>query len=135
MQDNTPGFDIENIIQHLIQSSEEDFNTMNGLFEIKRYSWALFLGHISLEKLLKALYMKNKRQHAPYIHNLFRLAELSEIEIPAEYADWLDKITTFNLKARYDDYKHEFYKICTPDYTSYWIEKIKILTTWINQML
>jgi hypothetical protein len=32
----------------------------------------------------------------------------------------------------YDDYKKEFYKLCTPDYTRYWIEKIKIIRTWIK---
>jgi uncharacterized protein len=29
----------------------------------------------------------------------------------------LDEITSFNLNARYDDYKKEFYKLCTPEYT------------------
>jgi hypothetical protein len=51
-----------------------------------------------------------------------------------EYADWLDEITSFNLNARYDDYKKEFYKLCTPDYTKNWIEKIKKIRTWITEM-
>ena len=63
------------------------------------------------------------------------MAELSEMELTEEYADWLDKITTFNLNARYDDYKREFYSLCTSDFTTEWIEKIKTLRTWIKQML
>ena len=63
------------------------------------------------------------------------MAELSEMELTEEYADWLDKITTFNLNARYDDYKREFYSLCTLDFTTEWIEKIKTLRTWIKQML
>ena len=39
-----------------------------------------------------------------------------------ELADWLDEITSFNLNARYDSFKREFYKLCTPEYTSGWIE-------------
>lgn len=52
-----------------------------------------------------------------------------------DYADWLDEITTFNLNARYDDYKKEFYKLCTQEFAQNWIEKIKILRLWIREML
>ncbi len=52
-----------------------------------------------------------------------------------EQSDWLDKVTSFNLNARYNDYKKEFYYQCTPEFTEFWIEKIKILRSWINQML
>jgi len=31
-----------------------------------------------------------------------------------EYSDWLDEITSFNLNARYDDYKREFVTIQHP---------------------
>jgi hypothetical protein len=66
---------------------------------------------------------------------LYRLAELNEFELTEEYADWLDKVTSFNINARYDDYKKDFYALCTVDFTKEWIEKIKILRLWIQQML
>ncbi len=95
----------------------------------------MFLGHISIEKLLKSYFVRKNKKHAPFIHNLYRLAELNEIELSEEYADWLDKITSFNLNARYDDYKREFYKLSTVEFTKEWIEKIKIIRSWIKQML
>lgn len=73
--------------------------------------------------------------HAPFTHNLYRLAEQIGLELPSEYADWLDEITAFNLSARYDDYKKEFYKICTPVNTKIWIDKIKLIRIWINEKL
>lgn len=93
------------------------------------------LGHISTEKLLKALYVKKFEKHAPFTHNLFRLAELLELTLSDDFADWLDEITSFNLNARYDDYKREFYRLCTPDYTKIWIDKIQTLRKWIKEML
>jgi HEPN domain-containing protein len=108
---------------------------MLNLYESKSFNWALFIGHISIEKLLKAVFVKVNKEHAPYTHNLLRLSELSRIELSDEYSDWLDKITSFNINARYDDYKNEFYKQCTPDFTKDWIGKINKLRTWINQML
>jgi HEPN domain-containing protein len=132
--DNT-NIDADKIVRHWVETSEEDFQTMLGLFQSKSYGWALFLGHISIEKLLKAVYVKKYKKHSPFLHNLYRLAELSGIELTDEQSDWLDKITSFNLNARYDDYKREFYSLCTEEFTGEWIEKIKILRSWIKQML
>ena len=135
MADDSNTVDVENIVKHWIDTSEDDFKTMLSLYDSKSYTWALFLGHISVEKLLKALYVKKYKRHAPFLHNLYRLAELSNLEMSEEQSDLLDKVTTFNLNARYDDYKREFYLLCTLDFTKEWIEKINVLRIWIKQML
>jgi len=135
MTSEKSNIDVEKITKHWVDTSEEDFQTMQVLFTSKSFGWALFLGHISVEKLLKAYYVSKNKSHAPFIHNLYRLAELSGLELADEYADWLDKISTFNLNARYDDYKREFYAICTEEYTKEWIDKIKTIRLWIKQRL
>ena len=135
MRDNKSNIDVDKIVNHWIETSDEDFNTMLTLYNSKSFGWSLFLGHISTEKLLKALYVKRFREHAPFTHNLYRLGELIGLEMSDEYSDWFDEITSFNLNARYDDYKKEFYKLCTSDYTQNWIEKIKTIRTWIKEML
>ena len=135
MSDNISNIDVDKIVKHWIETSDDDFNTMLTLYNSKSFSWALFLGHISTEKLLKALYVERFREHAPFTHNLYRLGELIGLEMSDEYSDWFDEITSFNLNARYDDYKKEFYKLCTPEYTQAWIEKIKTIRTWIKEML
>jgi HEPN domain-containing protein len=132
--ENIP-INVELVVKHWLDSSDSDFNVMLSLYQSKTYNWALFLGHISMEKLLKAYYVKRKKTHAPLTHNLYRLAELGELELTEEYADWLYHITTFNINARYDDYKKEFYTICTAGYTEEWIEKIKLLRSWIKKKL
>jgi hypothetical protein len=64
-----------------------------------------FWGTFRLKNLLKAVYVSKHKKHAPFLHNLYRLAELSNISLTEEQSDWLDKITSFNMNARYDDYK------------------------------
>lgn len=126
---------IDLVIQHWIDSSEEDTKAMHTLFTAKSYAWALFIGHISIEKLLKAIYVKKHSTNAPFTHNLYRLAELTEIELTDEKADWLDYITTFNIEARYDDYKKEFYSLCNYEFTNNWILRIEEIVKWLRQML
>jgi HEPN domain-containing protein len=136
MSEKDPGkINRSELINHLIDTSENDYSTMMILYKSGSYNWALFLGHISLEKLLKALYLKIHGHHAPFTHNLYRLAELCNVKLTDEYSDWLDKVTIFNINARYNDYKKEFYTQCTPEFTENWIDKIKKLREWISQML
>ncbi len=135
MIDKSKNIDIEKVTNYWKVTSLEDYNTMIDLYNSKTYHWSLFMGHISTEKLLKAYYVRIKKKHAPPIHNLYRLAEISDIEITDEDADWLDTITLFSINARYDDFKREFFKQCTREYTDLWIGRIKLLKEWISQKL
>jgi HEPN domain-containing protein len=128
-------FDIEKIFSHWIESSDKDFETLVHLFESKDYSWALFIGHIVIEKLLKASVVKQTKDHAPFTHDLTKLAKQSDLVFSEEQLDWLDTITTFNLNARYDSYKQAFYKKCTSDFSKQWFNTILILRSWIKDKL
>lgn len=126
---------IESLVKHWYDSSEKDYTAMKNLLKSKDFSWSLFLGHLVLEKLIKAIYVKRKEKHAIFTHDLLRLARKSDLELPGEYEEWLDEITTFNLNARYDNYKQSFYKLCTEEFTENWIRKIEEIRKWlINQL-
>ena len=49
------------------------------IFQTQKYPYALFMGHLALEKLLDALVVKNTRAHAPITGSLPFLAEKSAI--------------------------------------------------------
>ena len=104
-------------------------------FNIGRNNWALFIGHLCIEKLLKAYYIKVLHSHSMNLHNLARIAELSNIELTVEQKSDFSMITTFNISARYDDYKQNFYRKCTPEFTKFWIEKIKNYWLWIKGLI
>jgi HEPN domain-containing protein len=131
----TESIDIKKIYNHWITTSDNDFITMVNLYDSKDYHWSLFIGHIVIEKLLKACVVKQLNDHAPFTHDLTKLANISGISFPEELLDWLDTISTFNMNARYDSYKEAFYKKCTLEFTSEWIEKIKTLREWIKGKL
>ncbi|HSO85634.1 MAG TPA: HEPN domain-containing protein [Draconibacterium sp.] len=131
----TESIDIKKIYNHWITTSDNDFITMVNLYDSKDYHWSLFIGHIVIEKLLKACVVKQLNDHAPFTHDLTKLANISGISFPEELLDWLDTISTFNMNARYDSYKEAFYKKCTLEFTSEWIEKIKTLREWIKVKL
>jgi HEPN domain-containing protein len=122
-------------IAYWVQSSDLDYNAMVSLYESKHYNWALFVGHLVIEKLLKACYVKYNNEHPPLIHNLLRLAMKVGIEMNKENEDFFGEVTEFNITARYEDVKLEFYKKCTKDYAGKWIDEIKNKRQWIKKEL
>lgn len=127
--------DIHKVSLHWVNTSDRDYETMIHLYNSKDYNWSLFIGHIVLERLLKAVIVKLSSKHAPFTHDLTKLAKYSKLPFSEEQLDWLDTITTFNLNARYDTYKEAFYKKCTQGFSSEWIDKITTLRTWIKNRL
>jgi HEPN domain-containing protein len=131
----TDKFDNEKLINFWIESSDLDFKTMTDLVSTKNYHWSLFIGHLVIEKLLKALYIKKTNLFPPMIHDLRRICEKAGLLLNNEQVIVLDSISRFNLNARYDDYKQEFYKLCTAEFTMKWIYEIKEMRLWIKKQL
>ena len=125
----------DQLIKYWIEGSEDDFETMTVMFDSKKYSWSLFIGHLMIEKLLKAYFVKVKSDYPPLIHNLLRLAEKADLELTDVERKQLVTITAFNINTRYDDYKMSFKKQCTLEFTSEWIDKLKELRQWIKTLI
>ena len=123
------------LIKYWTETSEQDYNTMMNLFKSKDYHWSLFMGHLVIEKLLKALHIKNINSNTPKIHDLLRLAQKTNLELTNKQQDQFDTITTYNISARYPDYKQAFYKKCTYEYTNFNIEEIKELRVWLLSLI
>ncbi len=126
---------IDKIVQHWLESAERNHKTMIHLTDSKDYSWALFMGHLVIEKTLKALYVKRLEKHALFTHDLLRLSSKIGLELTDDFQEWLDVITTFNLNARYDNYKQDFYKLCTKEFTDFWLDRIEEIRLWLKNQL
>lgn len=125
------------LMNYWLESADEDYNVMQVLYNNKKNSWCLFLGHLVIEKLLKALYAKNNKgaPHAPKSHDLLYLSEKIGLDLTEKQEKLLNIITKFNMSARYDDYKKEFYLKCTDEYTKEQINNIEEVRIWLKNLL
>ncbi len=127
---------LEEHIAYWIESADNDLSTAESNFETKHYDWCLFIGHLVLEKSLKALYAQNNNNETPpKIHNLFRLSQLALIKISEETENFLIEVNKFQMEARYPQSKKEFYKLCTEDYALEKFNKIKETYSWLKSQL
>ncbi len=67
---------IEDHIQYWLDSAAHDWRTAVNLYGAGKYDWCLFIGHLVLEKTLKAIFVQNNGNRLPpKTHNLVKLAE------------------------------------------------------------
>jgi len=127
--------DIKDQTSYWLDSAHHDLEVAQSLFDAKKYDWCLFVGHLVLEKALKACFVADHQQFPPKIHDLVRIAFLAGVELNDETAEFLDSVNTFNISTRYPDEKFKFYKMCTHDFTTRHFEQIKEVFQWICQRI
>lgn len=88
---------------------------------------------MTVEKLLKAIFVSKFDEPPPFTHRLTYLAEKVGIDISIERMEMLEVITDFNLEARYPDEKFSFHQKCTREWTQTYMEKIEEIKKWLLQ--
>ena len=123
------------LVRYWFESSDNDYETMQVLYKNKKNTWCLFIGHLVIEKLLKGIYARNNAQNpiAPKIHNLILLSQKAKLIVPANIREKIQIINTFNISARYDDYKKSFDNKCTDNYTEMQVRNIEEVREWLKK--
>lgn len=124
------------MIQNVVMAAKRDVDAAGKMLESKHNTWCLFMWHLVIEKMLKAVLMIQDK-NIIYTHNLIVLYQKSGLDLGASVIDHLAEINRFNIEARYDFEKEEFYKKATDEYTAKWsqiCEAIyKNLYTYVSQ--
>ncbi len=125
----------EELINFWFESAENDLDTMRLLYKNKKNTWSLFIGHLVVEKLLKGLIIRNNSDVlvVPKIHNLILLSQKAKLVVPNKIKEKIQVINTFNISARYDDYKKTFEEKCTDSYTKNQINNIEEVVKWLKE--
>lgn len=125
----------EELINFWFESAENDLDTMRLLYKNKKNTWSLFIGHLVVEKLLKGLIIRNNSDVliVPRIHNLILLSQKAKLVVPNKIKEKIQVINTFNISARYDDYKKTFEEKCTDSYTKNQINNIEEVVKWLKE--
>lgn len=128
--------DVEEHVNYWLDSANNDLGAAEQLFLSARYDWCLFIGHLVVEKTLKAFFVyRNDSKIPPKIHNLLKLAEASDLSLTEKQKLFLDEVNDFNLEVRYPEYRSEFYRICTKEFAEGYFVRIKEFASWLASQI
>ena len=88
---------------NFIKSAEYDLNTAEFMLKSGRYIYVIFMCHLSLEKMLKAIATEITQKISPKSHNLIYLLKLGNIQLPSELFNFIAKINNASIVTRYPE--------------------------------
>jgi HEPN domain-containing protein len=114
----------------------KDWEVVSHLFEKEDYLHCLFFSHLTLEKLLKAHFIKdNEENFPPKTHNLLFLASHTTLSPSSDVLRLLSQMNQFHIDSRYPDYKLNMYKIADKSYTENLLKEVEKVKIWLESNL
>lgn len=117
-------------------SAEDNWSMVLYCIEGKKNLEALFFIHLTIEKLLKANWIRDNFGNTPPLsHELQKIHSDTMLGNDAEWYDLYMIINSWNIETRYPDYKNTLRKMANSKYMELHLDKIKTLRTWLLSRL
>lgn len=123
-------------IDYWIKSSDDDWEAVSSLKNSNKNLQALFFAHLVLEKICKALWVRdNELNIPPKTHNLVRLLYQTKLILDESKLIFLEEFNDFQLEGRYPDYMFIMAKKCNKRYTESLLTEVNILRQWLKEKI
>lgn len=109
--------------------------TAEANFRTKRYIYAIFMCHLSIEKALKGLYKKQLQKEPPKPHSLTFLIDSLGLEVPQDMYPFIMKLSTVSVPARYPEQLLEMQKVYNRKKTESLLKQSKEVLEWLRNQL
>jgi len=97
----------EGLIRDWVDAANEDLMNAQILFRHKSYKGCVYHCHQAVEKMLKAIIIKNGMK-INKIHDLISLSEKTGLEFPIEITEFIDSLSPHYLPSKYPDVGFKF---------------------------
>jgi len=123
--------ELRNNITNWIKSSNYDIKTADHMLKTGRYIYVLFMCHLSVEKLLKALYEADLRK-IPKTHNLIYLSKTINLRVPESHLQTLESLNDLSIVMRYPEDIDSLIKSFRKERVEEYLKKTKALLKWLR---
>ena len=106
-------------------SGEYDLQTAESMLASGRYIYVVFMCHISIEKLLKAIVAEATKRFPPKTHNLIYLVKIADVHLPQELFDFVTKINNASIVTRYPEDFSKLLEVYPKEVTEGYLAKTK----------
>lgn len=118
-----------------LKQADYDMATADAMFNSKRYFYAVFMCHLSIEKALKGLYFKTLNELPPKTHNLLYLLDKTGKKPEQELEKFVTKLNTASIATRYPDDLAKIQEAYTKEITAEMMTRSKEVLKWIKAQL
>ena len=122
-------------IANWIKSSEYDIKTAEALYKSKRFVYVIFMCHLAVEKVLKAIVAYKTKKTPPKTHDLFYLAKLASLDVPETYMPALAHLNEASVPTRYPEDIVKLAKAYNKGAAYRYLKETKGLLKWLKNRI
>ena len=123
-------------IHYWAKQIDDDLDCATAIFFAGHYAQSLFWAHLCLEKMCKALWIKNNDGNTPpFVHNLLKIATQTKEFFTEEQLQFFADMNTFQIRGRYPDYAHSFENTIDKKTAEKYLNQTKKTIECLQQML
>ena len=115
------------------KQSDYDLDTAKYMFRGGRYSYAVFMCHLSAEKAIKGLFEQRSGLIPPKTHNLVYLLNQLEIKPEKHMANLIATLSEANIATRYPESLEMLQKNYTESVAARIIHQSEEVLQWIKE--
>jgi len=119
--------------ENFIASAEYDLNTAEHMLKTGRYIYVIFMCHLSIEKMMKALSSEVTDKTPPKTHNLIYLTKLSGIHFLEDHFEFVSKLNNASVVTRYPDDFKKLVEAYPEDIAKSYLSQTKEIIEWLKQ--
>lgn len=120
-----------------------DLETAEAMLNSGKYLYVVFMCQQSIEKLVKGLYVLNKGEEPPRIHNIWnifdRIYDVNKLEEDTvkieEYFSFFDELLAYYISERYPSYKEKLSKSIDKEKAREVLVKTKEVFSWLKSLI
>lgn len=123
-------------VDYWLKIAEKDKDMTHYLMKDSKYVYVLFFAHLYLEKIAKALWVKNNIDNVPpKTHNLLKLVNESNLFLSPQDQAFLIKLNQYQIESRYPEDVDKLYKITDKKLTEEYLNKIDLIEQCLRKNL
>jgi HEPN domain-containing protein len=118
-----------------VEDADYDLESAKAMLESKRYFFVVFMCHLTIEKLLKAVIVERLGIQPPKIHGLIALATRSALKIPLKNRKLVNELDDMGVITRYPDGRRAIAGSLTDERVGALFERTVGFVKWLKQEL
>ena len=130
-----PPKDTLQLVEYWAAGARYELKSASSLFNDKQWMTSMFHGHLAIQKALKAVFVYQRREHAPLLHSLPFLAGKLDLEFDKAQMKWLEDMNQYNIEGRYPEDIEELEVKLRPDIAEVLLKESKEMVTWLLKAL
>ena len=93
-----------------LKQAQYDLETAEIMYKSTRYVYTVFMCHLAIEKALKALFIERTGTIPPRIHNLIKLAKITQANLNENQIEFISTLNMAGIGTRYPELLDEAIK-------------------------